>query len=114
MRASEILQEDHNDQLKSDLDNLLLSAKGTGASEINTVSLLQQLRNMGHSTVNQYSIMPLLTDNASVINATPQMITISNRESSDDNLNSDSAEKVTALAKKAAKKSAKKGNLKHD
>lgn len=105
MRAREIIQEDYNQSLESDLNNLLVGAKGNGAQELNTQDVVDQLYNMGYS-VDINSIMSLLSNNPAVMNATPQMINLTAPEgvagasaSEDDN-----ASRVTNMAVQAAKK----------
>jgi len=73
MRAREILDENYNQSLETDLGNLIIGAKGSGAEEINTQDLVVQLQGMGYS-VDVNSIMGLLSRNPSVLNATPTMI----------------------------------------
>ena len=73
MRAREILQEDYNESLESDLNNILIGAKGSGSTDINTRDVVDQLYNMGYS-ISVNSIMPLLSNNPVVSNATPEMI----------------------------------------
>lgn len=73
MRAREILEENYNQSLETDLDNLLIGAKGSGAEEINTQDLVVQLRGMGYA-VDENSIMALLSRNPSVLNATPTIV----------------------------------------
>jgi hypothetical protein len=73
MRAREILQEDYNSSLESDLTNLLVGAKANGAQQIKTTDVVNQLYRMGYS-IDVNSIIPLLSRNAAVLNATPEMI----------------------------------------
>lgn len=105
MRAREILQENYNQSLESDLNNLLVSAKGFGASEVNTQDIVNQLYQMGYSvTIN--SLMPLLSRNPMVLNATPQMIKFNMPEANGmggGDPAQDSAAKVSDMASKATK-----------
>ena len=73
MRAREILQEDYNASLESDLNNIIVGAKGAGAQEVNTKDIADQLYNMGYS-VDVNSLMPLLSQNPAVMNVTPEMV----------------------------------------
>lgn len=73
MRAREILEENYNQSLETDLGNLIIATKGAGAQEINTEDLVSQLSNMGYA-VNVNSIMGLLSRNPSVLNATPTIV----------------------------------------
>lgn len=109
MRAREILQEDYSLSLESDLNNILIGAKGAGASEINTQDVVSQLHGMGYS-VDVNSIMTLLSNNPAISNATPEQITLAPPEGAtmgpDDN-QEDSAAQVSALAQTAAQKGLK-------
>ena len=105
MRAREIIQENYNQSLESDLSNLLVGASGFGADEVNTQDIVNQLYQMGYSvTVN--SLMPLLSRNPMVMNATPQMIKFVQPEgagSSGGDSGQDSASKVSDMAASATK-----------
>ena len=110
MRAREIIQEDYRESLESDLNNILVGAKGAGATDINTQDLVSQLIGMGYA-VNKNSIMPLLSKNPIVLNFTSQNINLTEPEGSED-MNTDtdkqdSAARVTDMAIKAAKNSKK-------
>ncbi len=87
MRAREILQEDYNESLESDLNNILVGAKGSGSTNINTRDVVDQLYQMGYS-ININSIMPLLSNNPVVLNATPEMIKLTEPDgaSAEDNI----------------------------
>lgn len=105
MRAREILEEDYHGSLVSDLTNLLVGAKGSGSSSINTRDLVMQLQNMGYS-VDENSIISLLSDNPAVTNVTPQAVTLKGPEgasmgSSDPS--QDTAARVKDMAAKASK-----------
>jgi hypothetical protein len=105
MRAREILEEDYNQSLESDLTNLLIGAKGAGAPEIETDDLVSQLRNMGYA-VDANSIMTLLSRNPAVLNATPQMVRLSDPEGAapgSGDPSRDTAAKVSDMASKATK-----------
>ena len=79
MRAKEILYEDYNQRLDSDLNNLLIGAKGNGARDINTQDLANQMQNMGYA-VDTNSLMTLLQNNPSVTNVTPDSISLAGPE----------------------------------
>lgn len=105
MRAREILQEsdDYNNNLQSDLTNLLIGAKGSGATEVDTNAVVRRLYDMGYSVSND-SIVPLLSNNPVVMNATPEMITFSSGDGSMQNSedpSDNSAEKVDKMAQDA-------------
>ena len=103
MRAREILQEDYNQSLESDLNNLLVGAKGSGATEINTQDIVDQLYGMGYS-IDINSIMPLLSRNPVVLNATPEIIKMTEPEGASSGAGSDtqdSAARVKDMAQKA-------------
>lgn len=104
MRAREILEENYDQSLQSDLENLLVGAKGAGAQEIRTQDLVDQLAGMGY-TVNNNSIMTLLSANPIVLNATGDMIQLTRPESSQGSAAEvdDSAARVKDMAAKATK-----------
>ena len=102
MRAREVLQENYQESLETDLGNLLTGAKGSGASQIATDNLVQQLSGMGYS-VNSNSLLVLLQRNPMVLNATPQMVQLTGAE--EDQMGQggpeDSAAQVSDMAQKA-------------
>lgn len=105
MRAREILEENYNQSLESDLNNLIIGAKGNGAEEISTQDVVAQLQGMGYS-VDQNSIMSLLSRSPVVLNATPQMITLKGPEGAmpaGGDPAQDSAARVSDMASKATK-----------
>lgn len=105
MRAREILQEDYNANLEADLNNLLIGAKGSGATQLQTQQIVNELQNMGYS-VSPASLMHLLQKNPNVLNATPTMLTLKTAETMADGggLNGqDNAAKVGDMAQSATK-----------
>lgn len=105
MRAREILQEDYNESLESDLNNLLIGAKGSGAQEIKTQDLVTQLQGMGYS-VSDNSLMLLLSRNPAVLNATPSFVRLSDPEGAEfggSDPAQDTAARVGDMAQKATK-----------
>lgn len=105
MRARELLQEEYNQSLESDLNNILISAKGSGASNVNTRDVVDQLYSMGYA-VDVNSIIPLLSNNPAVMNATPEMITMTAPEGASAGSGGDtqdSAAQVSDMAQKATK-----------
>lgn len=104
MRARELL-EDYNQNLESDLNNLLVAAKGNGAQQVETKSIVDQLYGMGYS-VDVNSIMSLLSNNPAVMNATPEMITMVTPDGQTAGQGTgaqDSASRVSDMASKATK-----------
>lgn len=103
MRAKEFLYEDYTQQLDSELNNLLIGAKGNGATSVATQDLADQLQNMGYS-VDVNSLMSLLQNNPVVTNATPEAITLTSDENSANaGQTQDSASRVSDMASKATK-----------
>jgi hypothetical protein len=106
MRAREILQEDYNQSLQSDLNNLLVAAKANGVQQLKTQDIVDQLYGMGYS-VDINSIMSLLSNNPTIMNATPEMITMTSPEGASDaaagTSDQDSASRVSDMAAKATK-----------
>lgn len=105
MRAREILEEDYNENLESDLSNLLIGAKGSGSLEINTQDLVSQLQGMGYS-VDENSLMLLLSRNPAVLNATPTLVRMTDAEGSaqgGSDPGEDAAARVGDMAQKATK-----------
>jgi len=104
MRAREILDEDYNQSLDSDLNNLLIGAKGSDNKEVKTQNIVSIMQSMGYS-IDINSLMTLLQDNPAVANVTPDSITLSNPESTGgmDDPTQDSAARVGDMAQKATK-----------
>lgn len=105
MRAREILQEDYNANLEADLNNLLIGAKGSGATQVETQKVVNELQGMGYS-VNPSSLMHLLQKNPNVLNATPTMLTLKTPETTaggDGVSGQDNAAKVGDMAQSATK-----------
>jgi hypothetical protein len=103
MRAREILDENYNQSLESDLNNLLVGAKASGAQDLDTADIVLQLSGMGYS-VDANSIMSLLARNPMVLNATPSQIKLTSPEGvmpGQGASGQDSASKVNAMAQKA-------------
>ena len=101
MRAREILEEDYNQSLSSDLTNLLVGAKGNGTNEVRTQDVVAQLYKMGYS-VDVNSILPLLMNNPVVSNATPEMIALTPPEGAEGaGQGEDSADQVSDMAQNA-------------
>lgn len=102
MRARELL-EDYNQSLESDLSNLLIAAKGNGAQEVKTQDIVDQLYKMGYS-VDINSVIPMLSNNPAVMNATPEMVSMTTPDGAsagDETGGQDSASKVSDMAAKA-------------
>jgi len=103
MRAKEFLYEDYNQRLDSDLNNLLIGAKGNGAQDIETQALVRQLQGMGYA-VDANSILSLLQNNPIITNATPDSITLTGSENSGSaGQTQDSASHVKDMAQSASK-----------
>lgn len=102
MRAMEILCEDYQQRLESELNNFLISATGAGQSELDTGILAKKLYSMGYS-VNVNSLMSLLQNNPAVTNITPEIITLAGSEISSPEQTQDSAAQVSDMAAKATK-----------
>ncbi len=113
MRAFEFLTEDYNNDLETDLNNLLVSAKGSGATSVQLPKIINQLRNSGYA-VGIEGIMNLLQDNPMVLNITDQEVTLdtdnpamdseptdSDMSTPNDQSAHDSSEKVSGLAQNA-------------
>lgn len=104
MRAREILQEDYNQSLESDLNNLLVGAKAAGAHEVKTEDIVNQLYGMGYS-VDVNSIISLLSNNPTVQNATPEMIVMTTPDGASAGAGNtqDNADRVGDMAQQATK-----------
>lgn len=102
MRAKEILYEDYTQRLESDLNNLLIGAKGNGAQDVSTQDIVGQLQGMGYS-VDVGSLMSMLQNNPIVTNSTPESITLSAPEGSAGGQTQDNAARVSDMAAKATK-----------
>ena len=103
MRAREILDEDYNKSLNSDINNLLIGVKGNGVTEISTRKLVDKLQASGYS-VSIDSLMTLLQNNPVVTNATPEFIELVPIQSPIiGKQQQDTAAQVSDLAQKATK-----------
>jgi len=71
MKIVELLVENYTEQLRSDLDNLIVAAKARGITNISTNELVAQMQKMGYD-VNPNSLMTVISDNPSISTATPQ------------------------------------------
>lgn len=103
MRAREILEENYSQSLDSDLNNILIGAKGADAKEINTQDVVKQLFQMGYS-VDVNSLLPLLSNNPVVMNATAEIIRFTQPEGDfigQDLDKQDSAAQVSDMAQQA-------------
>jgi hypothetical protein len=104
MRAREILQENYAESLETDLNNLLVGAKGNGSEALNTNDLVAQLTQMGYS-VNVHSILTLLSRNPNVTSATPTVVNLQgpedNQAQASTGSGQDNAAHVSSLAQKA-------------
>jgi hypothetical protein len=105
MRARELLQEDYNQNLESDLNNILVGAKGAGTTSVNTQDVVNQLYGMGYA-INVNSIIPMLSNNPGVMNATPEEITMTSPVGAADSQGNeqDSADQVSDMAQTATSK----------
>jgi hypothetical protein len=108
MRVRELLQEDYNQNLESDLNNILVGAKGAGATSLNTQDVVNQLYGMGYA-IDTNSIIQLLSNNPTVMNATPEEITMTSPDGSSTNTGNeqDSASQVSNMAQQATAKEIK-------
>ena len=75
MRAREILDEDYSQNLQSDINNLLIAAKGFKAQNIPTQQLVDILASSGYS-VTADSVLGLLQNNPIISSATSDEITL--------------------------------------
>lgn len=100
MRAIEFLVEDYEAQLKADINNLLIGAKGNSASSVDTKQLVQQLQQLGYP-VDENNIVSLLQNTPVAVNPTSSEVPLSGAEGSDET--EDSAEKVRDMAQQATK-----------
>lgn len=98
MRARELF-EDYNQNLQSDLSDILLNAKGSGAAQLQTAQVVQQLQRMGYA-VSPQSLTMLLSGTPGVQDATPEMITLASDEPGAGNTQ-DSASQVSDMAQSA-------------
>lgn len=99
MRARELF-EDYNQSLQSDLSDILLNAKGSGAQQIPTAQVVQQLQRMGYA-VTPESLMMLLSGTPGVQNSTPTEITLASDVDTGVGNTEDSASQVSDMAQSA-------------
>lgn len=101
MRAREILDEDYNQNLESDLTNILVSVKGNNINRIPTAKLVDKMQQSGYS-VTADSLIQLLQDNPVVSNASQDYIVLNPSETSVSGEDTeDSAEQVSDMAQAA-------------
>jgi len=100
MRARELF-EDYNQSLQSDLGDILINAKGSGAAQVKTSQVVQQLQGMGYA-VTPESLTMLLSGIPGVQNATPEIITLASDQPGEVSGNTqDSASRVSDMAQSA-------------
>jgi hypothetical protein len=105
MRAYEILREDYNAQLESDLNNILVSAKAAGISDIKPEAIVQQMQKMGYS-IDVDSLITLLQGSEMIQNASPDNIHVGAETPTADS-GVDTQSKVNGLAMSATSKGLK-------
>ena len=103
MRAMEILCEDYNKQLETDVTDLLIGAKASGVSQVSAPKLVQRLQHMGYS-VDVNSLVTLLQNNPAILSVTPESITLNVEQQQADNSGEDTAAQVSNMAQKATAK----------
>jgi len=110
MKIREILWEDYNIQLSTDIDDLLVAAKAHNVGEIPTSDMLKYLQSAGYS-IDIDSLLGLLQNNPVVQNATTEIVTIFEPESTqfdnEANNGEDSEQQVDKMAQTAAAKGIK-------
>src|SRR5215471_20739785 len=99
MRLREILVEDYNSQLQSDLDNLLVGAKASGVDNINPEVVVRQMQKMGYS-IDVDSLLTLLQDNPAIENASPESIHLTQDEAGVSGSAEETHSKVNTMAQK--------------
>ena len=108
MKLIEILTENYANELETAVNDLIITAKGTGIESIPTNKIISQLNNMGF-TVSKNTILDLLNKVKGIDSATLDTVDlVKDMEMStghDDEKNKDT---VDRLAKKTAKKDLKK------
>ena len=84
MRFFEIITENEEDQLMSDINDLLVAAKASGIDEIDTEEFAQQLSDLGHA-VTPNSLLSLFDkDRPEIIkNITANVLSLSLQDSGD-------------------------------
>ncbi len=104
MRARELLDEDYNQNLESDLNNLLINVKGNNVTDIPMQTLVDKLQSSGYS-VSPDSLSLLLQNNPIVANVTPDSVQLTPPESAapQGGPTQDNASKVSDMAAKATK-----------
>jgi hypothetical protein len=108
MRAREFLSEDYEGDLMSELNNLLVVAKGSGADSIRTQDLANSLRQNGYSASPE-SIEQLLSNNQMNVSVTPEEITfIDNQKNNNDMDSEESAQKVKQMAQRSVERGLEK------
>jgi carbamoylphosphate synthase small subunit len=102
MRIFDLFETGTLEQLKADLNNLLLNLSSSGLYELDTRKIVSHLNDMGHGLSPQ-SIMPILNDNPIVGSSTEEKIILKS-EMSDEVVSTNDEDKVEKMAIDAAKK----------
>ena len=106
MKAYELLREDTQEQLRNDLQDVLIQAKGQNNSAIDTSSVVSQLSSMGYD-VSPESLMQLISEIPLVVSADVDSITLDTNADaapSEQDTGDDSAEAVKKMAQRATEK----------
>ena len=106
MKAYELLREDTQEQLRNDLQDVLIQAKGQNNSTIDTASVVNQLSFMGYD-VSPESLMQLISEIPLVVSADVDSITLDTNADaapSEQDTGDDSAEAVKKMAQRATEK----------
>lgn len=103
MRAFELLTEsDYSERLLADLDNIIITAKGSGNSEIQTPELVAMLNTMGYQ-VTPGALLSLLSNVPTVAGVSQDVITFADTSPTLDNGGESSEDVVSDLAANANK-----------
>lgn len=106
MRLWEILKESEQQNLEKELTDFLVASKANNVLEIPTKKLVQSLNGAGFS-VDANVLMPLLSRNKMVLNATPKFIRLVGSEGGEGegktSTSNNSAEIVADMARSAVK-----------
>lgn len=106
MKAYELLREDTQEQLRNDLQDVLIQAKGQNNSTIDTAYVVNQLSFMGYD-VSPESLMQLISEIPLVVSADVNSISLDTTAGAappEQDTGDDSAEAVKKMAQRATER----------
>lgn len=109
MKIAELLVESYTEQLQSDLNNLIVSAKARGVTNLSTQDIVAQMEQMGYQ-ITPNSLMTIISDNPAISTATPQDVQLTPPDDAGhtSGTGEETQSQVSQLARKEAEKNLSK------